>query len=215
MQQEGTFALYANHSVRNCAGIGQICLLLFQSFFLWCKHALIWPSALLFYRTTATEGNRYINISRQHQTPPIPHVQLVLLLRPFKTQQRVTKWCSVSLIELRPIINKSLAVAFLFLVPGRFFSPVFSPFQGFTASSQLLSKDLHGVWQRNRETLRGDTLRLPLQLRPKHGYFGGRLSGELSLQLWTQSTKLQRRSTRAPSSSENACGRFKFTIWMK
>lgn len=96
--------------------------------FPWWKRALIWPSTLLFYRTTATEGNRCINISRQHQTPPIPHVQLVLLLRPFKTQQRVTKWCSVSLIELRPINNKSLAVALLFLVPGSL-SPPSPPFR--------------------------------------------------------------------------------------
>lgn len=113
---------------------------------------------------------------RQQQTPPIPHVQLVIMVRPFKTQQRVSKWCSVSLIELRPINNNSLAVAFFFLL----LETAFSPLQGFTPSSLLLPKDLHGAWQRSCDSLRGNTVRLPLQLRPKHGYFGGKLSGELS-----------------------------------
>lgn len=42
-------------------------------------------------------------------------VQLIIRVWPFKTEQRVSKWRRVSLIELRPINNNSLAVAWSLL----------------------------------------------------------------------------------------------------
>lgn len=66
-------------------------------------------------------------LPRQPETPPPPHVQLVPMVRPFKTQRRVSasEW-SVSLIELRPISSDSLvafsrcweAAAFTFALLG-------------------------------------------------------------------------------------------------
>lgn len=90
----------------------------------------------LFRKNTPAEGRKCINISghfflflRQWQTPPLPHVQLVIMVRPFKTQQRVSDECSVSLIELRPINSNSLAVAFFTLLPRTAF---FFALQGYT-----------------------------------------------------------------------------------
>lgn len=73
------------------------------------------------HTSRGTQMHKYFRavffLPRQRLTPPLPHVQLVIMVRPFKTQQRVSEECSVSLIELRPINGNSLAVAFFSLLP--------------------------------------------------------------------------------------------------